>query len=430
MSRLRSFFEFFIPITSGLVLGIFLGALLGVWKLPPYPQIQQAIQTARTLYAEGKAMMGVEPVQHLAPLRDQPPGISVPLPDRVQPGVTFLVSLFDGDFTARLYAADGTQLYQWPIDLFEVDFDEKAHRFHTLIHGAHLYENGDILANLDGQGLMRISRCGEIVWQNALRPHHAIDIAPDGTIWTPASGEMEVEPRLADTPLRFDRVRGFSPDDGALREDLDLKEPLVRAGYQGIVSALRNTPTDVLHVNDVEVLRPEMAAAFPLFEAGDLMVNARNKNQIWILDGQTMDLKWWMTGPMSGAHDPDFQPDGTITLFDNRPLAEPRADTGWTTLLGGSRILQIDPVTRATATLWPTEGGEDFYTPFRGKHQMLDNGNVLMAETDAGRALELTPEGQIAWQYVNAYDDTQVAWMMSAMKYPESHAAFAAQPCP
>jgi hypothetical protein len=149
-----------------------------------------------------------------------------------------------------------------------------------------------------------------------------------------------------------------------------------------------------------------------------------------VLDGRSHALKWWQAGPMVGQHDPDFQPDGTITLFDNRPAGGATPENGYQSDLGGSRILELDPQTRAYRTLYASSERDVFYSPYRGKHQMLANGNILITETDAGRAFEVTPQGDTVWSFVNGWDEDEVGWVMSATRYPPDHAAIGRTVCP
>ena len=89
-----------------------------------------------------------------------------------------------------------------------------------------------------------------------------------------------------------------------------------------------------------------------------------------------------MTGPFLGQHDPDFLPNGHLMVFDNR-------GTGDRPAFGGSRILEIDPATRAV--VWSYDGGDEpFYTKERGSQQALPNGDVLVTAALEGRVFEVT----------------------------------------
>lgn len=385
--------------------------------------------TAIDLKRDSFAYLGIKPVEHLAPKRSDTVGIGRIDQERAWPGVTFLVSIFDGRFTARLYAINGQLIHEWPIDFFEVNA-ESEYRYHTLIHGAQLMPNGDLIANLDGHGIFRISRCGAILWHNSSRSHHALSFDDAGQIWTPMYGETYEPSTLLATEHEVDKVGVFEASTGELIDSIDLAAIIEAMGLQGLVLANKEKARDLLHLNDVEVLSASDALAFDLFEAGDVLLSPRQLNQIWVLDGATHALKWWHTGPFHSAHDPDFQPDGTITILDNRTGGIARAENNWKGRMGGSRIVRINPLDRTHEVVVQSNEGLDLYTAFRGKHQVLPNGNVVIAETDAGRAVEVTNDGKVVWEYVNAYDDKSVAWMMDAIRYPESYTAAFSEPCP
>ena len=64
-----------------------------------------------------------------------------------------------------------------------------------------------------------------------------------------------------------------------------------------------------------------------------------------------------------------------------------------------------------------------------GKHQPLPNGNILITETEGGRAFEVTPNGETVWSFVNRYDDKAVAIIEQAERYAEHYADFVGKPC-
>ncbi|WP_171236689.1 arylsulfotransferase family protein [Ruegeria sp. HKCCA6837] len=379
-------------------------------------------------------MLGVRPTQHMGTLAlppDWEPRID---PAKMQPGVTFLVSVFEDRLTARLYGMDGSVLHEWPVDFFELAREratqKAAHKFHALIHGAALLPNGDMLANLDGRGTYRISACGDIVWSNDNRSHHALTLDGSGGFWTPVYVDRYAPNTLVvgGDGFNFDAIARFDLQTGEQTDLIDLVKVLTDGKLEGMMS-MRPVREDVAHLNDVDVLSAEMADAFPDFNAGDLLLSFRHYNQIWVLDGETHEIKWYMTGPMKGQHDPDFQADGTITVFDNRAGRVADASNAFKGELGGSRILKIDPTSRRVTTIFDGAGEEPFYSQYRGKHQVLENGNILIAETDKGRAFEITPDGKVVWEVINIYDEDTVFWMMDAIRYPPSYGDFTDAGC-
>ncbi|MCJ7801948.1 MAG: arylsulfotransferase family protein [Candidatus Marinimicrobia bacterium] len=137
----------------------------------------------------------------------------------------------------------------------------------------------------------------------------------------------------------------------------------------------------------MEVLSSSFAEQFTLFEYGDIVVSLRELSSIVVLDslGKT---KWLCTGIFTKQHDPDFEQNGWITVFDNRAG------------LGRSMIREINPISNEVKTLYPTNQDQVFYSMVGGKHQKLNNGNRLITETCAGRVFEISPEGETIWEWI------------------------------
>jgi hypothetical protein len=64
-----------------------------------------------------------------------------------------------------------------------------------------------------------------------------------------------------------------------------------------------------------------------------------------------------------------------------------------------------------------------------GKHQVLENGNILITETEGGRAFEVDSSGNTVWSYVNRYSASEVAIIEQADRYPEHYADFKRKTC-
>jgi len=89
----------------------------------------------------------------------------------------------------------------------------------------------------------------------------------------------------------------------------------------------------------------------------------------------------------------------------------------------------IDPRTGQSRTAYQGDKANRFYSPYRGKQELQPNGNLLIAETDAGRAFEVTPDGRVVWTFVNGWDETRVGWVMGASRHPQTYAAIADIAC-
>jgi hypothetical protein len=227
----------------------------------------------------------------------------------------------------------------------------------------------------------------------------AYEVDPDGEIaWTWAASD------------HIDEI-GFTPD--------ELK--LIK----------RSKNPDYLHVNALKPVGPNhwFDKGDQRFAPDNLIFDSRNANFIAIVDRKTRKIVWTL-GPhfpptqggaagrkvprpvdqISGQHDAHIIPKGlpgagNLLVFDNQGEAGyPRASLSF---VGGSRVLEINPVIKEI--VWQYTGassGKPDWT-FRSTHisnaRRLPNGNTFIDEGQFGRFFQVTPAGEIVWEYVNPY---------------------------
>ncbi|WP_062762177.1 arylsulfotransferase family protein [Falsirhodobacter sp. alg1] len=362
----------------------------------PHPQITLAMDTLNDMKANWKNDVGLEPTRHLVPSRT--PGEAarfiVKDPAKVTPGYTLIAGLSaDQDiapFTVTMYDEKGDQVHQWPINYEDADPDGPR-SLNTMLHGMEVMPDGSILAAFDaGNTLARFDTCGIPIWATKGAFHHTISPdGPDGFLgW------------------RDNTITHIDAATGEATPMLSIEDDLIKAGdgQEGIFgirtfSAGGEAPltyeSDPFHANDVESLPEAYAAVFPQFEAGDLLISLRELNLVAVVGRTTGELKWYQHGPWLKQHDPDWQPDGTITVFDNHTGSQ------------NSRILRVDPKTHKVDTLFAGSEEIPFYSWQRGKHQILPSGNILITEAQHGRVFEVTPAGELVWERDMGWDDDQ-----------------------
>ncbi|MGV6849200.1 MAG: arylsulfotransferase family protein [Marinibacterium sp.] len=410
---------------SLLALVFFAGIATAYLKLAPYRFAVQAWDNVKTLLQEPDRLM---PVVH------DFEGVRVHDAEAVAPGVTLITSYFpefDWQAGIRLIGTDGTVLHRWTLDPAAVFGTKKTFPY---IHGAHLFPNGDVLVNYEFIGMARISRCGEVLWSfSDPWAHHSISPAEDGTFWvsgnralTSRDGRTEKLLQILGLPVYEDLFLQVSADGEILKEissievfdKNDLNSVMLRTG--------RHFAGDVFHLNDIEALPADMADAYPLFAAGDIAVSLRDLHLVMVLDPDTLEVKWHSFSDTLFQHDVDFIGDGWIGIFDNNFDKTERGD-----LLGGSRIVAIQPHTGKRKILFPTPASPPFYTKWSGKWQKLPNGNLLLTEARAGRALEVDAQGVPVWEWgMDRYSAHEVPEVMEATRYPLSAEDVAAWTCP
>lgn len=97
---------------------------------------------------------------------------------------------------------------------------------------------------------------------------------------------------------------------------------------------------------------------------------------------------------VSHQHAPVELPNGRWLIFDNGNF-RPGAHVAF------SRVIEVDP-RDANRVVWqyadPTVNL--FYTPFMGSAQRLPNGNTHITESASGRIFEVTPAGEVVWEFI------------------------------
>jgi len=374
-------------------------------------------------------------------------GVRIKDSSAMQPGLTFINSLWNdsGEWNPgfNLVDRDGNVLHRWRVDrstLFPDSVDRRGDPTQKILHGSYLLPDGDVVFNVDYVGAARIDACGNVVWRLPKGNHHSVARAEDETFWIPGTSKEQHRttaehpdgfPGL-ENPVWLDQLHHVSADGTLLKKinvlDLlyenDLERYIVRA-YQPQTGDNPPRTADITHLNDVEPLSSSMADDYPLFEAGDLLVSLRNVGLVLVVDPATRTVKWSGSGPIIKQHDPDFTGEGRIGIFDNNQDFVKRGR-----MLGGSRIVTMQPRTDSAVVRFPTAQSEPFYTDTMGKWQQLANGNMLLTESKAGRVVEVSPEGQTVWELVRTpYNNSKVPRVSKASRVDLTREDVADWPC-
>lgn len=369
------------------------------WKLPNYYRLTQRTKKVATLQQAAMA-----------------------------PGLTLVSGIgADAQIEARIVDADGNSIYRWALNWFDL-WPDATHidpRFKprsppgTHVHGIVLLDNGDLVFNLERTGLYRVDGCGKIVWRLPRMTHHSVFRDDDGNFWVP-SLDMVHTPR-ADLP-------GYTPpfvdysilkvsDDGKILHEWRVADILVR---NGLGSLLYISPvddenvevaSDMLHVNDIEVF--PRAVPSGVFSPGDVMLSLRNINAVIVFGKEFNGVKHVFWGSFVRQHDPDFLDGNTISVFDNNP---PSAHSP----LPHSRVLRVSAARPGPDVLFDGDAGQQFFTNVMGKQQRLSNGNLLLTEAVGGRAIEVTPDRRVVWDYANLVADGKIGRIDDAQRLSSS----------
>ena len=190
-----------------------------------------------------------------------------------------------------------------------------------------------------------------------------------------------------------------------------------------------------LTINDMEPIGPNkwFDAGDKRFDPENIVVDSREGSFIAIIEKKTGRIVWRVgpdyptdDGPAlrpilslkvprpvdqtSGQHDAHIIPEGLpgagdILVFDNEGASGFPATR--LSIFHGSRVLEIDPTTKQI--VWQYTGLDSdtptwrFNSSFISSARRLPNGNTLIDEGTNGRFFQVTPEGEIVWEYISPY---------------------------
>ena len=207
---------------------------------------------------------------------------------------------------------------------------------------------------------------------------------------------------------------------------------------------------DWMHINSMSVLGENKwyDQGDERFHPDNIIIDARNSNILAIISKETGDIVWrvgpdfneseatkklgWIIGQHHLHMIPKGLPgEGDLLVFDNGGeggygTPNPGALTGVNNARRDySRVLQFNPVTlEITWQYTPLEAGNllftdasKFYSSYISSAQRLPNGNTLITEGSDGRLIEVTPDHEIVWEYINPYFNTILGQFTNNMVY-------------
>ncbi len=410
-------------VISAMYLAFLYGVAVNEYRIFPYTLLQRARQTAGVL----RRMVDKDAGWYYRRVKDGPPPITNT--SQAYPGLNLVTRAPRGrEWTVEVMDMDGTKLHAWRIDWFRLWPDaghvpkRRVPRFRpgTIVHGAVLMEDGDLVFNFDQLGLVRLDRRGEVVWRLPYQTHHSVCRHDSGNLWL--CGQKEHAQPDARFPNRLPPFREYTilevTPEGEIAEEWSVPELLRENGLTGLLhlGTLDNRTTQVrddsLHLNDVEAFPDRMEEDF--FKRGDVLVSLRNVNTVFAFNRRSREIKFICTGWFVRQHDPDFVDGNRFSVFDNNNIGP--AENGHQ-----SRIVIVSARERTSEVFF--EGSEEisFYTATLGKHQRLPNGNVLITEAEQGRAFEINPQGAVVWQYLNYVEPELVGAVVEVQRLPRGY---------
>ena len=356
--------------------------LWGVARNPPPPTPSAAEHLAAIPYLQG-----------YTPAHDAA-DVTIHDPRRVQPGHNFFTSAHAP--AAFLMDMGGRVLHRWGID-FAQAFPGRAIAPENLGHdrfwrNALLLPGGEVLGIFEGLGLVKLDRESQLLWAVPIGAHHDVARTPDGTLYVLARERVTRKGFNHGSPILEDFVCVLAPD-GKLLRRTSILEAFERSDHASLLDRVRGG-ADPFHTNSLRVLSgPALERSGLPARPGDVLISIRQLDSVAVLDLREARIVWTLDGLWRQQHDATLLESGRLLVFDN----------GGNGSNDRSRVVEVEPGSQRI--VWSYSGGAD--TPFRsmalGAASRLANGNTLIVEAQNGRAIEVTPEGEIVWEYLNPF---------------------------
>lgn len=384
------------------------GAYVTLAKLFPYGYLNDAYKAAQALRAQHAVEDPYTQTDLWRPARRDDRGVTVFDSAKAFSGYTLYTS---GDGTyAQLIDMQGRVAHRWSLPfsrLWKTTPDGRAPRSDDLMYWrkARVLPNGDLVAVYIaandtpwGYGLVKLDRDSRVLWSYRAAVHHDLDIAPDGRViaLTQALSNERFESfAQLETPWMADDLVVLSGEDGHELNRVPLFQSFLKSAYRDM---LYSTPifavADPLHTNSVQYLDETLSRAFVPAKGreGQVLLSFRHPGTVALVDPRSGEMTWATRGPWIGQHYARALPNGNFTLFDNLGNYQPGNRT---------RILEVNPRDNAVVWQYTGDGNHPFDSGLRGAAETLPNGNRLITESDGGRLFEVSPDGEIVWEFVN-----------------------------
>jgi hypothetical protein len=355
--------------------------------------------------------------------------------------------LFSGqDHATHLIDMDGNDVHHWPYEgsppLYLDPQLVNGAQGHVLLR---LAQSGERRGTGLGQGTLvpsnkivgEVDWDGNVVWQwgeqapgGAAQQHHDLARLANGNTLLLVNRTTSIA-GFALKSLKDDGILEVSPD-GRIVWQWYAADHLAQIFSPPQLKLVRATRTpDYLHTNDMKPLGPNhwARAGDQRFNPDNIIIDSRQANFIAIIDKRSGRIIWRL-GPdypggdpsirstalpravenTSGQHDAQLIPDGlpgagNLLVFDNQGAAGyPAAELS---IFPSSRVLEIDPVRKSIVWQYTGDASDravwTFHSSFISSARRLPNGNTLIDEGMNGRLFQVTPGGDIVWEYVSPY---------------------------
>ena len=251
-----------------------------------------------------------------------------------------------------------------------------------------------------GGVMMEVDWAGNVIWEHRDKDHH------HDARRTSSGGAIYLTVELMDRALS-EKVKGGNPITGENGMWADVIVEVDSTGkrvWEWHAAEHLDLERDIITFNDSRDEWSHGNTVVPL-DDNRVMFSFRNISTVGIIDKSTGEIIWRLGGEiLAQQHDPSLLANGNVLVYDNGSHSAHHA-------LPFSRVVEVDPKTNRIVWEYADNPAYNFFSPYISGARRLPNGNTLITEGMFGRMFQVTPEGDVVWEYINPhfYKDSENA---------------------
>ncbi len=334
-------------------------------------------------------------------------GVTCHHPDRCYQGYTLFCETCEppwpmGDRRLPIYLID---MEGRPVHVWQVSTSVQSY--------ARLLPNGNLLypthdrSRIEVAGLRELDPQSNVLWHYHCRTDHDFQVLENGhlmihtirdSLWPELGPELKRHPYIIEVTRDKELVWEWHGEEHLA----ELEALLPPEGWEHFQERVHGEFSfDWAHNNTCQIIPPNAAydreraaGRSPRFKPGNIVFSYRSVDIIGVIERETGEIVWaWGPGVLDGQHKPHMLENGNLLIFDNG------------TLRGYSRVIEVNPLTEEIEWEYTSEPKEQFLSRYISGAQRLPNGNTLICEGGKARLFEVTPDGEVVWDFVSPYHE-------------------------
>lgn len=308
----------------------------------------------------------------------------------------------DPDRTGAIYLVDmeGEPVHHWEVET-------TLQSYCRLLPDGNLFYPTRDRSKIKEAGIRELDPESNVVWSYHCRVDHDYQVMDNGHLLVHTLDDQmapEIGRELKRSPyiVEIDREKNLHWEWRGEKHYDELEDALSDDEWAFVEDRIENRyGFDWAHNNTLQIIPPNETCekehdidGSARFEPGNIVFSYRSVDVIGVIDYPSGEIVWaWGPNELDGQHHPQVLENGNVLVFDNG------------TERGYSRVIELDPLTEEIVWEYASSPREEFYSKYISGAQRLPNGNTLICEGSEAHLFEVTPEGEVVWDFVSQFGD-------------------------